>query len=272
MRDPGKLKAAVHDHWERETAGTRYSAQPDRRRYFDEIAGARYRLEPFIPSFADFPSASGLDVLEIGVGAGTDFSQWCRYAHHVTGVDLTERAIALTSEHVALRDVPRQKFTLGQADAERLPFADASFDLVYSWGVLHHTPDTPAAFREVHRVLRPGGTLKAMVYHVPSWTGLLLAVRYRMGSQKKALFEHLESPGTKAYTLAEGRRMVQNAGFEEVVVASKLGPSDLLTIRPSRKYRSALDGLVFAVYPRWLVRRFGDRFGLYLTIKAKKPS
>lgn len=272
MTDTDTLKSAVQEHWERETCGTRYSEQQDRLAYFDELAEARYRLEPFIPSFADFSSADGKEILEIGVGAGVDFSNWCRHAKHATGVDLTDRAIELTDEHVALRGVQPSRITLRQADAERLPFADASFDLVYSWGVLHHTPDTPVAFAQVLRVLRPGGRMKAMIYHVPSWTGLLLAARYRTLSQKKALYEHLESPGTKAYSLGEAKAMIEKIGFADVRVGSKLGPSDLLTIRPSEKYRGALSRLVFAVYPRWLVRLFGDRFGLYLTIEAKKPA
>lgn len=266
-----ELKNAVRDHWERETCGTRYGEHEERRAWFDDLARARYTLEPYIPDFADFPSAEGKDMLEIGVGAGVDFTNWCRYARRATGVDLTERAIELTGEHASLRGVPPEIVTLRQADAEKLPFPDNSFDLVYSWGVLHHTPDTPAAFREVLRVLKPGGRLKAMVYHVPSWTGLLLAVRYRR-SQKRALFEHLESPGTKAYTLDEARALLTAAGYDDVRVGSKLGPSDLLTIRPSEKYRGALSRLVFQFYPRWLVRLFGDRFGLYLTIEARKPA
>ena len=75
-------KAAIREYWERETCGIRYGDAASRKAWHDEIAAARYELEPFIPAFADFPSASGLDVLEIGVGAGTDFANWCRHARH----------------------------------------------------------------------------------------------------------------------------------------------------------------------------------------------
>lgn len=154
------LKSAVRAHWERETCGTRYSEASDHRVWLDQLSAARYTLEPYIPEFADFPSARGLDVLEIGIGGGADFSNWCSHARHATGVDLTQSAIDLSTERLRLQNVPDDRYTLRKADAEALPFDDSSFDLVYSWGVLHHTPDTRAAFAETFRVLRPGGRLK----------------------------------------------------------------------------------------------------------------
>jgi ubiquinone/menaquinone biosynthesis C-methylase UbiE len=271
------LKSAVREHWERETCGIRYAQSAERQRYIEEVEQARYSLEPYIPVFADFPSGAGLNVLEIGVGAGTDFSNWCRYAAHATGVDLTESAVDLTMERLQLADIDPSRYTVQRADSEQLPFPDCSFDLVYSWGVLHHTPDTPAAFREVHRVLKPGGRLKAMIYHKPSWTGLLLVIRHgwlrgRFGlTQKAALFENLESPGTKAYTVAEAREILESIGFADLRLGTKLGPGDLLTIKLSEKYSGVANRLAQRLYPRWFVRLLGDRFGLNLTIEAIRP-
>jgi len=271
------LKGRVKDHWERETCGTRYGTNTDRTRFFDEISEARYRLEPYIPTFADFPSARGKTILEIGVGAGADFQNWCSHAHHSSGVDLTESAIALTAERLKLNSIPRERYALRTADAENLPFDDDSFDLVYSWGVLHHTPDTDRAFREAYRVLKPGGVVKAMIYHVPSWGGLMLYARCGLGrgkfwmTMKQAIFSDLESPGTKAYTLQEARSLLVKAGFEKITVSAKLSPGDLLTIKPSRKYASPLYRLIWRLYPRWLVRLTGDRYGLGLLMDAQKP-
>ena len=271
------LKAAVRDHWQRETCGTRYGEASARKAWFDEVEAARYELEPYIRAFADFPSARGLDVLEIGVGGGVDFSNWCQHARHATGVDLTESAIELTTERLEVAGIPPDRYTLRTADAENLPFDDRSFDIVYSWGVLHHTPDTPAAFAQTLRVLRPGGRLRAMIYHVPSWTGLLLLVRYgwlrgnfRM-TQKQALFHHLESPGTKAYSLKEAKVMLEQVGFENVSVWTELAVSDLLTLKLSDKYRARIFSIIRALYPRWLVRLFGRRWGMNLLMTARKP-
>jgi SAM-dependent methyltransferase len=271
------LKAMVKEHWERETCGTRYSGEPDRARYFSEISSERYRLEPYIFDFADFAAAAGKRVLEIGVGAGADFENWCRHADFVQGVDLTDAAIGLAFERMSLAGIPDVRYGLQVGDAEALPFPDREFDLVYSWGVLHHTPDTEAAFRETFRVLKPGGQLKAMIYHVRCWTGLMLALRrvvlrrsIRGFSMRKAIFESLESPGTKAYSLSEARTLLSGIGYTDIKLHTRLGPGDLLTIKPSDRYRGRGYQLVWKLYPRPLVRALGNRFGMNLMITARK--
>lgn len=272
-----KLKALVKIHWENEPCGSRYGTDAERRLYFQEISEARYALEPYIPAFARFESAAGKRVLEIGVGAGADFEHWCRYAEHATGVDLTEAATQLTAERMALSGVSADRYDLLTADAENLTFDSNTFDIIYSWGVLHHTPRTANAFGETLRVLRPGGTLRAMIYHVPSWTGFLLYLQYGLlrgkpgMSAKQAIYHHLESPGTKAYTLKEARRLLKKVGFSDIQLSTKLGPGDLLTIRPGAKYSGGLFRLVWKFYPRPLVRLLGDRYGLNLMITARKP-
>ena len=276
--DNNALKSKVKDHWEDETCGTRYGTETDRERYFDEISTTRYTLEPYIPLFADFQSATNQRVLEIGIGAGADFQNWCSFASHATGVDLTDHAVSLTRERLNLNSIPPERYALLTTDAENLPFDDSSFDIVYSWGVLHHTPNTYRAFQEAHRVLRPGGILRAMIYHHPSWTGLMLYVQHALArgqirtSMKGIVYEHLESPGTKVYTLDETKEFLARIGFSGIKLSTKLGPGDLLTIKPSKKYDAAFFKVVWRVYPRWLIRLMGDRLGLALLIAASKAS
>jgi SAM-dependent methyltransferase len=174
--------------------------------------------------------------------------------------------------------VPAETYDLHVADAEHLPFDDDRFDIAYSWGVLHHSPDTQRALAEAYRVLRPGGTLKAMLYHVPSWVGLQLYLLHGLGrgnvsaTMREVISDHLESPGTKAYTTEEVRWLLEEIGFSEIHLSTKLGPGDLLTIKPSKKYDSVIYKVMWRIYPRWLVRRIGDQWGLNLLIIATKPA
>ena len=134
-----ELKREVRDFWEAGPCGAKHAvAEEGTREFFDQVETERNRLEPFIGDYADFGSARGKDLLEIGVGVGTDFIRFVRAGANATGVDLTQHSIDLVQRRVELEG---SQATLQVADAEQLPFDDAAFDVVYSWGVLHHTPD-----------------------------------------------------------------------------------------------------------------------------------
>jgi ubiquinone/menaquinone biosynthesis C-methylase UbiE len=268
-----ELKAKVREHWDREPCGTRGLESDDPRERLREAEKIRYEVDAHIPAFARFDEARGLRVLEIGVGAGTDFVQWLRAGASAVGIDLSPNSLGEARARVRAEGFDSGEAELVVGDAERLPFADASFDVVYSYGVLHHSPDTQAAIREVHRVLKPGGEARLMVYHVPSWTGLMLwavhgVARLRWMTPREAIYKHLESPGTKAYTLAEARRLLGE--FADVRLETALLAGDLLAMKASEKYRSPLARLAWALYPRGLIRRFGGRLGLGLLITARK--
>lgn len=273
-----ELKSGVKDHWENETCGTRYSQKQDRKEYFDDLEKYRIQLHPHLSEFADFATGKGKNVLEIGLGTGIDSHNWVRNGANFTGVDLTEAAINLTRERFELNGVDMDKVTLQTADAENLPLPDDHFHIVYSWGVLHHTPNTQKAFENVHRVLKPGGEFRGMVYHVPSWTAWMLWTMHCLlkgkpfKTPKQAVYDHLESPGTKSYTLAEAKELLESAGFTDVDVSSQLTAADLLDIQLSDRYQSPLHKLIQVLYPRWLVRLLGDRFGNALLIKARKSN
>ncbi len=265
------MKAAVQEHWQAQACGTRDVPEGDRREFFATIERERYDWEPYIKTFARFERGRGARVLEVGVGAGTDFIQWVRAGAVATGVDLTEHGVALTRERLALEGLHAE---VQIADAENLPFPDESFDIVYSYGVLHHSPDTARAIREVHRVLRPGGTALVMVYHARSWVGFMMwgvhcvAKGRPWRGPRWAMYNHLESPGTKAYTANEARRLFD--GFSKVDIRTQLGHGDLLLIRPAEKYRRWPYDLAWRLYPRWLVRLTGDTFGTAMLIEATR--
>ena len=162
-----ELKERVRAFWQAHPCGTKFSdAEIGTREFFARVEAHRYAKEWHIPSAAHFAGARGLRVLEIGCGLGTDGAQFAKAGADYTGIDLTEASIELARKKFELSGL-RGEFRV--ADAENLDFAGESFDLVYSHGVLHHTPDTALAVREIHRVLKPRGRAIVMLYHRGSY-------------------------------------------------------------------------------------------------------
>ena len=161
------LKERVRAFWQANPCGVKFSdAAPGTRKFYELVEAHRYTKEWHIPIAADFHSARGLKVLEIGCGLGTDGAQFAEAGADYTGVDLTEAAVELARQRFELFGLAGKFQT---ADAEDLDFPDESFDLVYSHGVLHHTPETAKAVQEIHRVLRRGGRAVVMLYHRGSY-------------------------------------------------------------------------------------------------------
>ena len=266
--DAEALKRAIHAHWNAAPCGTRDLPREDRAAFFKALEAERYQLEPYIRDFARFDRGRGMRVLEVGIGAGTDFVNWVRAGAVATGIDLTERAVELTRERLDLEGLSAE---VRVADAEALPFPDASFDIVYSYGVLHHTPDTARAVREIHRVLKPGGIALVMLHHLHSWVGAMLWTLHCLGKAQpwkglRDAFLMLESPGTQAFTRDEARAFFSD--FSHISLHTQLSHGDLLLMRPSEKYKSRAHDLLWQLYPRRLVRATGDQFGTALMIEA----
>jgi len=270
-----EAKQAVHDFWNAASCGEEgYAIGADEVSRLEAQAQSRYQLEPYIRPFARFEDACDKEVLEIGVGMGADHIEWARARPlSLTGVDLTERAIRLTQARFGAAGLTSR---MRVADAENLPFQDASFDLVYSWGVLHHSPDTAKAFREVGRVLRPGGVARIMIYHRWSLTGLMLWGRYaflrgRPGISLAEIYgQHLESPGTKAYTRVEAEVLCRQAGLTSRSIRVQLNHGDLLEGAVGQRHGGACLALAKRIWPRGIFRRLLPFLGLYLLIEAQK--
>ena len=226
-----ELKREVHDFWESSPCGTFLAKNEEgTREYFDEIDCLRYSHPhysyAYLIDLIGFKNYAGKQVLEVGCGIGTDLSQFAKNGAIVTGIDLTESAIALAKQRFKVMNL---EGTLLVGDAENLPFPDNSFDLVYSFGVLHHTPDTQKAVDEIHRVLKPGGTAKVMLYHKRSIEYVVLLLRklknpsrWRWSLQKAISYEtemnkHVGGPVnplTKTFTRKEATRFFN--GFASV--------------------------------------------------------
>ena len=160
--EPAPSIDAVRTFWEENPCGNETADASDRLDYFRGVERYRYEQAPFIPRVAAFERFRGKRVLEIGCGMGTDGCQFATAGADYVGVDLTEAAAQLTRENLAVRGLAGEAQA---ANAEQLPFPDASFDHVYSFGVIHHTSDPAAVVREVRRILKPGGTVTVMLYN-----------------------------------------------------------------------------------------------------------
>jgi len=264
-------KTAVHDFWNAAACGEALYLDPSAADKYERQARARYELEPYIPAFADFSGARGKRVLEIGVGLGADHQQFAANGAGLFGLDLTHKAIEHTHARLASCGLQSQ---LAVGDAEALPFSDESFDVVYSWGVLHHSPDTPKAIREVYRVLQPGGVARVMIYHKWSMIGLMLWIRYGLlrlqpwRGLESIYAEHLESPGTKAYSITEARKLF--AQFHDVQIRTVLTHGDLLSSAAGQRHQGVLLKVARKMWPRSLIQRFVPWAGLFMLIEARK--
>lgn len=231
---PSRLKRRVQQFWDETPCGSKHAEAPEgSRSFFEQVERRRYELEPFIPTYADFEGACGETVLEVGVGLGTDLAQFARAGALVSGVDFSERSVELARRRLALEGLPGEVLV---GDAENLPFPDAAFDRVYSWGVLHHTPDTARAAREIVRVLRPGGRLCVMLYARRSWVAFGMWARYALlkgrlkSSLSDILAQNMESEGTKGFSPRELREMFQ--GLTTLEIEHVATPYDRRVIGP----------------------------------------
>lgn len=251
------MNEQVKDYWEQVPCGTEARIVKDAskfsREFFESVESYRYQVEPFIHSVAQFTRYHGKQVLEIGVGAGTDHLQWARAGVDLSGVDLTDAAIETTSKRLELYGFKSQ---LQRVDAEVLPFPDDSFDVVYSWGVIHHSEHPERILQEVYRVLKPGGQFIGMFYHRRSLWTLKLWIRHALlagrpwRSFNDVLHHHMESIGTKAYSRAELAVL-----FERFVL---LNIVPFLTIGDTHRL------------PNWSIPWIPSQLGWYYGIRATR--
>jgi len=260
------LKDQVRDYWNQQACGTDAAASEKfTRAYFDEIESYRYEAEPYIYSFAQFTRYHGRKVLEVGMGAGTDFLQWVRAGAEAHGIDLTQESVDHVERRLAVYGLQAAQIQTG--DAESIPYPDNTFDLVYSWGVIHHSPSTTRALEEIVRVTKPGGEIKVMVYNRHSlhafyrWGKFALLRGKPWMSFGDVLFHHMESAGTKGYTLAEIHSMLESLPLDDLRVSAPVNRHDLLYNKPWPARAVA----------RVLASILGhDRCGFFLLFSARK--
>ncbi len=202
----------VKDFWERNLCLDKFlKSEYLTGEYFKESSRLRYKYHYHIPAAIKMLSASkpGGKTLEIGVGMGDDTLLLCQNGFDVTGIDLTEKSIEATSARLNFHNLSAD---LKTGDAEELEFDDETFDIVYSFGVLHHSPDTPKTVSEVHRVLKKDGIALIMLYHKRS-------LNYLMHRVTNTSFDGSKDdpcPEEKAYQISEIKNMFVSFSSIEV--------------------------------------------------------
>src|SRR3954454_16648241 len=261
-------KDEVQRQWDRDPCGAQYvkKAEPDTLEWFLEVERYRYDVyAPWMREVMEFNRHPGEHILEIGAGIGTDHAQFAKAGGIMHDLDLAAGHLELAKRNFELRGL---KGTFKHGDGENIPFEDDTFDLVYSNGVIHHTPNPSNVVGEIYRVLKPGGRCIIMVYAENSlhyWRNLFGLIGYKQGDIENAsmgeimarsveLSEHGQKPLVKVYT---GRRLRQMfSAFEDIKIYKR------------QLMREELQPTML----RWMPLDLAGRLmGWNLIIKARKP-
>jgi ubiquinone/menaquinone biosynthesis C-methylase UbiE len=275
-----ETKKAVRTFWGNRPCGVDDSDEPPQSRaFFAETEAKRFQIHvdwdrPFLQDAIGYSKYTGKKMLEIGCGVGVDSILWHRAGNQVVSLDYNFPSVEITKARFAAEDV---KSRCLNGDAESLPFADETFDLIYSFGVLHHTPDTQKTIDEVYRCLRPGGEAIIMLYY--KWSALILGETllghglrggklFKTGSVGKLISEYTEfqsqyegnvNPLTKVYSKREVRKMFHR--FQDVKLELHyLWPGNFGPLRR-----------LVLLFPKSVKKNLHRVLGWNVVIKASKP-
>ena len=274
-REATKSIADVRNYWDARPCNIRHSTKPvGSREYFDEVEARKYFVEPHIPGFAEFERWKGKRVLEVGCGIGTDSINFARAGAQLTAVDLSGESLQIAEQRAGVMGVA-DRIEFVQANAEELTSAVSGepYDLIYSFGVVHHTPRPERALAEMRALAAPGGALKLMIYHRRSWKVLAIAAtqgRGRFWKTDELVATHSEAqtgcPITYTYSRDEARELVERNGF-------RVGDVSVDHVFPYRVRDYVHHRYVREPYFRWmpepLFRGFERRFGWHLLVTAE---
>ncbi|HMP00858.1 MAG TPA: class I SAM-dependent methyltransferase [Gemmatales bacterium] len=274
-RFENKPIAEVQDYWNRRPCNIRHSPKPvGSREYFDEVEKRKYFVEPHIPSFADFPRWAGKRVLEIGCGIGTDTLNFARHGAQVTAVDLSEKSLEVARQRAEVFGLS-DRIRFYQANGEELSqvVPVESYDLIYSFGVIHHTPHPGKVVAQLRDYAHPGTTLKVMVYHRWSYKVMWIMTKYgklQFWKTNEIVTQHAEAqfgcPIAYIYSRSEGRQLVEEHGFKvRDLFVDHIFPY-VIPEYVQYRYRKVW---YFRWMPQWLFRALERRLGWHLCLTAE---
>lgn len=170
-----KALKSVISYWNRRPCNIRHGTAPlGTRRYFEQVERRKYRVEPHILGFSEFHKWKGKRVLEIGCGIGTAAVSFARAGAIYTGLDLSEKSLELALQRFRVFGL-KGRFLSGNAEKLSHMFPGEKFDLIYSFGVIHHTPRPEAVVREARKLMGPKSEFRLMLYAKNSWKAIMIA-------------------------------------------------------------------------------------------------
>jgi 2-polyprenyl-3-methyl-5-hydroxy-6-metoxy-1,4-benzoquinol methylase len=253
--------------------GTREFFEAIDHRFFS--SSSFYRGDRPFEKWIPFDRLKGKRVLEIGCGLGAHAQLLSTAGCRLTCIDLTEKAVETTRQRLWLWGLSADVFRM---DAEQMDFLDSEFDFVWSWGVIHHSPDTERIIRHVWRVLKPGGEFRFMVYHRPSISGFysiargLLTGKFFKGMSEQDVLSHY-TDGFLAhfYTRRELRDLLVHCGFSAIETRILGQKSELIPL-PGKGVSGRLKTALLCALPDSIVEHVLSAAGFFLFASAGKSS
>lgn len=265
----------VKDYWDQRPCNIRHSpAKVGSKEYFDQVELRKYFVEPHIPEFAEFDNWRGKKVLEIGCGIGTDTINFARSGARVTAVDLSAKSLEVAKKRAEVFGFS-DRINFLEANAERLTdyIEPQEFDLIYSFGVIHHSPNPEKIIEQIEANFAARETVfKLMVYYRYSWKVLrilLTSGRGRFWNLDEMIAKSSEAqtgcPVTYSYDKKSVRELVGESFEIENIFVDHVFPyrvPDYVNYEYVREW-------YFRYVPRKLFRLFEQRFGWHLCVTAK---
>ena len=197
----------VQKFWNSRPCNLHHSNAPvGSKQYFDEVEERKYFVEPHLPDFADFAKWNGKRVLEIGCGIGTDATNFARAGAIYTGVELSSESLELAKTRFQVYGLSG-RFLEGNAEEIDSLLIGESFDLIYSFGVLHHTPSLESALKGIYKLMHRDSVFKMMVYAENSWKSAMIAAGL---DQPEAQYG---CPIANTYTTPQITAILEKLGF-----------------------------------------------------------
>ncbi len=263
----------VQRYWDYRPCNIRHStAKVGTKRYFDEVEKRKYFIEPHIPKFAQFSKWKGKKVLEIGCGIGTDTVNFARAGAQVTAVELSKKSLDIAKKRAKVYGLEKKiKFYLANAEELSKVVPVEPYDLIYSFGVIHHTPNPDKVIKEIKKYIHNNTLIKIMMYHRYAWKVLWILIKFGKGAFWKLdelIAMHSEaatsSPVTYIYSRNQAKQLLRGFKIESISI-DHIFPYD---ISKYIKYQYQ-KVWYFRFLPKPIFRFLETSLGWHLLITAK---